>query len=31
MHQEDFTPGSYHPAVKLIADALARRIAGGKK
>jgi AcrR family transcriptional regulator len=31
MHQEDFPPGSYHPAVKLIAEALALRIAGGKK
>ena len=30
MHREDFPPGSYQPAVKLIAEALALRIAGGK-
>jgi len=30
MHREDFPPGSYQPAVKLIAEALAMRIAGGK-
>jgi AcrR family transcriptional regulator len=29
MHREDFPPGSYQPAVKLIAEALALRIAGG--
>jgi len=27
LHQEDFPPGSYRPAVKLIAEALAMRIA----
>ncbi len=30
MHREDFPAGSYQPAVKLIAEALAMRIAGGK-
>lgn len=29
MHKEDFPPGSYAPAVKLIAEALAVRIASG--
>jgi hypothetical protein len=29
MHREDFPPGSYQPAVKLIAEALALRIASG--
>ena len=29
MHKQDFTPGSYQPAVKLIAEALALRIASG--
>jgi AcrR family transcriptional regulator len=29
MHKEDFPPGSYQPAVKLIAEALAMRVAGG--
>jgi AcrR family transcriptional regulator len=29
MHKEDFPPGSYQPAVKLIAEALAMRIASG--
>ena len=29
MHREDFPPGSYQPAVKLIAEALAVRIASG--
>jgi hypothetical protein len=27
MHKEDFPPDSYHPTVKLIAEALAMRIA----
>jgi hypothetical protein len=27
MHKEDFPPDSYHPTVKLIAQALAMRIA----
>jgi AcrR family transcriptional regulator len=29
VHREDFPPGSYQPAVKLIAEALALRIAAG--
>jgi hypothetical protein len=29
MHKGDFPPGSYQPAVKLIAEALALRIASG--
>jgi AcrR family transcriptional regulator len=29
MHKEDFPPGSYKPAVKLISEALALRIASG--
>ena len=29
MHREDFPPGSYQPAVRLIAEALALRIASG--
>ena len=29
IHREDFPPGSYQPAVKLIAEALALRIASG--
>ena len=30
IHKEDFPEGSYHPAVKLIAEALALRIAGAR-
>jgi AcrR family transcriptional regulator len=30
MHREDFPPGSYQPAVRLIAEALAMRIASGE-
>jgi hypothetical protein len=29
LHKEDFPPGTYQPAVKLIAEALAMRIAEG--
>lgn len=29
MHKEDFPPGSYQPAVRLIAEALAMRMASG--
>jgi AcrR family transcriptional regulator len=31
MHKEDFPPGTYKPAVKLIAEALAMRIASGSR
>ena len=31
MHREDFPPGSYHPTVKLIAEALAMRVAAGAR
>jgi AcrR family transcriptional regulator len=31
IHKEDFPPGSYEPAVKLIAEALAVRIASGAR
>ena len=31
MHREDFPPGSYQPAVRLIAEALAMRIASSER
>jgi len=31
VHRDDFPPGSYEPAVKLIAEALAMRIASGAR